>query len=200
MEDFSIREENLLSAEEIAELDQDEVSTLDFLSKAALDGLSLSALATITADEIFGEQIDKDDDQLFLAAMIDETQPLQSELVAKLGAMYDANGFLDPDRYSMQIFKRNAGFTPQDERLAKSVTRDPENTSKSDLYDLGQYCSAVCLKDFQVVVFGREEHVLSSGLISPVFELKPHPDPSKKNTQPDLLCHVNGLRSNCQMV
>lgn len=158
------------------ELSKDESDTLGMLSGAALDGLSLTSLAMITADEIFGDQIDKDDESLFLAAMIDETQPLQSELVAKLHTMFDMSGLVEPDRYSYQLFKRKAGFTARDKRLPKSVTRDPKEEAEPDLSELGQFCVAVCLREYQVVNFASEEHLLSQGMLSPVFEIKPHPE------------------------
>jgi hypothetical protein len=154
------------------ELDKDESETLDYLSNAALDQISLPAVAALAADEIFGKDIDSDKEDLFLNAILDDTQPLQSELMAKLEAMFDANGFMAPDRYSFQVFKRKAGYAPNNK------------TSDDDLARLGQYCAAICLKDYQVVVYDRKEHILSSGMISPVFELKPHEEGKKVKLSP----------------
>lgn len=154
------------------ELDKDESETLDFLSNAALGQISLPAMAALTADEIFGKEMDDTDNEyLFLNALLDETQPLQSELMAKLEAMFDANGFMPPDKYSFQVFKRKAGYT-----VSKK--------SEDDLSKIAKYCAAICLKDYQIIVYDNKEHIISSGMISQVFELQPHPDFKKSKYAP----------------
>jgi hypothetical protein len=159
---------------------EEQARILAELTQDTLDGLSLAALGVLVADEIFGESISIDDQSLFLAAMIDETQPLQSELVAKLNATFDINGYMEPDRYSCQLFKRKAGYSGGDKRLQKSVTRDPEDDSNPDLLELGQYCAAICLKDYQIVKFGQEEYLLNLEKMTPIFELLPHPTSGQK--------------------
>lgn len=153
---------------------EEQAKILSDLTKGLLGDVSLAALGVLTVDEVFGELIDKDDESLFLAAMIDETQPAQSELVAKLSAMFDINGFMEPDRYSCQLFKRKAGYSGRDKRLQKSITRDPEDTSNPDILELGQYCTAICLKDYQIVKFGNQEYLLNLEKMTPIFEILPH--------------------------
>lgn len=138
------------------------------------DQLSLTILGTLAAEEIFGDQIDKNDESLFLAAILDETQPIQSELITRLIMIFDLHGLVEPDRYSYQIFKRKAGFSARDKRLPKSITRDPEDKSEVDLLELGQYCAAICLKDFQIVKFGGQEYTLTEERLTPTFEIMPH--------------------------
>lgn len=130
---------------------------LDELDKDTFSNLSLCSLGVLTADEIFGEAIDVDNESLFLAAMIDETQPLQSELVAKLNTTFEDNKYLSPDRYSCQVFKRKAGYSARDKNLS----------------ELGQYCVAICVKDYQIVKFKNEEHMIPLDHMSPLFELLP---------------------------
>jgi hypothetical protein len=162
------------------QLSNEESDTIGFLSDAAIDAIPLPLLATLTADEIFGDQIDENNESLFLGEIIDETQPLQSELVARLSTLFDTKGFTEPDRFSFQVFKRKAGYGAKDKRLPKSITRDPEDKSDPDIAELGQYCSAICLRDFQVIKFDNDEHFISSGKMTPVFELKPHPNKKSK--------------------
>lgn len=145
---------------------------LDYLSNAALNQILLSEMAVLTVDEIFGKDIDSNKEDLFLNAILDDTQPLQSELIAKLEAMLDANGLVAPDRYSIQVFKRKAGYASNNRK------------SDDDLAKLGQYCAAICLKDYQVIMYDRKEHILSFGMISPVFELKPHEKGKKAKPSP----------------
>jgi hypothetical protein len=147
--------------------------------------LSITALGVLAAEEIFGEQLDVNDESLFLAAIIDETQPIQSELVAKLSMVFDMHELVEPDRYSFQAFKRKAGYSGKDKRLPKSVTRDPEDESDPDLYELGSYCLAICLKDYQIVKFGGEEHMLQLERMTPVFEIRPH-DKKKPADRPSV--------------
>jgi hypothetical protein len=141
------------------DLTDNESDIIKLFSEQIMDGLSLSALGAITGDEIFGDQIDKDDDSLHLVAMMDETQPLQSELIAKICAMLDSHGLIEPDRFSYQMFKRKAGYT------AKSNT---------DLHDICKYCLAICLKDYQIVKFAGDEFLLNSEMMTPIFEILPH--------------------------
>lgn len=163
-----------ISSELVEILNKDEVDTLDYLSNVVLDSLSLPTIAVFTADEIFGQKMDSKDENLFLHAVIDETQPLQSELVAKINAMFEDQNFHDPDRLIFQVFKRTAGYAPNnDEPL------------------LGQYCMALCLKDFQIVSFNKKEHLLSQGMASPLFELesgkkKPRPFVPRNRTKVSL--------------
>ena len=163
-----------------------EAEVLSQLTKDIYNDFSLAALGVMAADEIFGELVDKNDESLFLAAMIDDTLPAQSELVAKLNATFDINGFLEPDRYSCQVFKRKAGYSGRDKRLQKSQTRDPEDTSDPDLLDLGQYCAAICLKDYQIVKFGQKEHLLNLEKMSPIFEILPHSSNKKGADRPSV--------------
>jgi len=154
------------------------------LTEDTLSGLSLPALGVLVADEVFGELIDNKDEALFLAAMIDDTMPVQSELVAKLNATFDINGYMEPDRYSCQLFKRKAGYSGRDKRLQKSSTRDPEDESNPDILELGQYCSAICLKDYQIVKFGQQEYLLNLEKMTPIFEILPHASEKKPSNRP----------------
>ena len=124
--------------------------------------LPLPVLGVLVADEIFGDKMDNEDESMFLSEMLDETQPLQGELMAKLSAMFDANGFYPPDRFSLQVFRRKGGFQ-----------------SKRDDPDFGRYSAAVCLREFQVITFNREENILSNGDVSRFYELVPHPEGKK---------------------
>ena len=124
--------------------------------------LPLPVLAAMAADEMFGKEMDDPAESLFLSALLDETQPLQSELAAKLGATFDANGFHPPDRISLQVFRRKAGFAP-----------------KRDDDDMGRFAVAICLREFQVVVFDRKEDIVLNGSLSPFYELEPHPEEEK---------------------
>lgn len=154
-------------------LTKEELDSFGPLSEA-FDKLSLTVLGTLAADEIFGDQIDADNEALFLAAILDETQPIQSELAARLSTVFDMHGLMEPDRYSYQLFKRKAGYSGRDKRFPKSPTRDPEDKTEADLLELGQYCLAICLKDYQMVRFDGQEHILTAERLSPVFELRPH--------------------------
>lgn len=176
---MKIIEDQLIPPEELTE---DEANTIDFLSNSILDSISLPSLSVITAEEMFGDKISNNDESLFLSAMIDETQPLQSELVARLHHLFDAKGYTEPNFYSYQLFKRKAGFSTRDKRLASNSTS--ENQEKFDLSELGTYCSAVCLNEYQVVKFGNDEHLITAGNISPVFELKPHTGDKKAKPAP----------------
>lgn len=138
------------------------------------DKLSISALTALAAEEIFGKQLDTDDESLFLASIIDDTQVIQSELVAKLNMILDMHGLVDADRFSFQVFKRKAGYSGRDKRLPKSITRDPEDKSDPDLYELGSYCLAICLKDYQIVRFAGEEYMVQLERMTPLFEIRPH--------------------------
>ena len=128
--------------------------------------LPLAVLGALVADEMFGDKMDSKNEDLFLAGMLDETQPLQSELVAKIGAMFEANGFYLPDRLSLQIFKRKAGFR-----------------QKRGDADMGSYSVALCLRDFQVVVFNKQEQLVTNGNTTSFFELEPHPEGSGRNAK-----------------
>lgn len=122
--------------------------------------LSLPVLAALATDEMFGTKIDVKDENLFLSGLLDETQPLQSELAAKLNSTFDANGAHPPDRISLQVFRRKAGFS-----------------QKADDVDMGRFAIAICLRDFQVISFNRKEDIVTSGNLSPIYELEPHPSP-----------------------
>lgn len=121
--------------------------------------LPLPVLAALAANEMFGKKMEPKDENLFLSGLLDETQPLQSELVAKLNATFDANGVHPPDRISLQVFRRKAGFAPKKEDA-----------------DMGRFCVAICLRDFQVISFNRKEEIVTSGNLSPIYELDPHPE------------------------
>lgn len=136
-------------------MDEDEQDMITDLSEQVLNSIPLPALAALTADEIFGESIDENNENMFLKAMIDETQPVQSEFAARIAAMFDAGEINEPSCLSLQILKRKAGYS-----------------SKQEDDKLGNYCCAISLNEFQVVMMGREENVLTPGSMSRIFELK----------------------------
>lgn len=180
-----ISEEDRFDPKELSK-DEAEAEAINLLSNIGLDSVPTHTLLKITADEIFGDEIDKDGESLFLAKIVDETQPLQSELIARLSTLFDENGFNEPDRYSFQVFKRKAGFTVNDKRLPKCDS-DSDSDSDPDLTDLGQYCVAVCLRDYQIVKFNNNEYLITANTVNsvtPVFELEPHPKGKKAKPSP----------------
>jgi len=142
-----------------SDLNEEESETLRFLSETALNSIPLSAIGALGADEIFGEKMDSKNESLFLTALVDETEPLQSELAARLSAMFEGNGFITPDRFVLQVFRRKGGFGGK------------EFMNKQKSIKLGEYTAAICLKDYQLVMFEQKEHLLKSGDISPFFQL-----------------------------
>jgi hypothetical protein len=163
-----ILEENVVPPSELTE---DEASTIEYLSRAVLDSIPLRSLGIITIDEIYGDQIDAAGEDLFLSAMVDETQPLQSELAARLCGILDMQDLVEPDRFSCQVFKRKGGYTTKGD---------------TDLIEICQYCMAVCLKDYQIVRFEDKEYLLYEGMTTPLFEIKPkasRPSIPKNKTQ-----------------
>lgn len=124
-------------------------------------------LAAMVADNLFGDELDDTDEYLFLAAMLDETDALQSELITKLTYMFEMQKYAPPDYWSIQIFKRKAGFRPS--------RNDP---------DFGNYCMAVCLKDYQLVVYDGQEYPISVGQTTPCFELLSQPESKKEKPAP----------------
>ena len=57
----------------------EEQDTVAKISEDVLNSIPLPALATLTADEIFGEDLDEPNENLFLKAFIDETYPIQRD-------------------------------------------------------------------------------------------------------------------------
>jgi len=124
-------------------------------------------LSTIVLDEVYGEELDDPDERLFRSIILDETDPTQAELTAKIGELFEAQDCAIPDRVSLQFFRRKAGF--------RTTRNEP---------DFGNYCMAMCLKDYQIVVFDKEEYFLQPGQTSPYFELLPHPTSKKEKQSP----------------
>lgn len=129
-----------------------------------LDAFMLSGLV---ADSIFGDKLDNKDEHVFLSSMLDETEPLQAEYISKLSAIFERQSYAPPDRWSIQIFRRKAGF----------------KASRNDT-DFGNYSMALCMKDHQIVVYNGQEYPLVMGQTSPCFELKPQPTDKKEKPSP----------------
>ena len=126
--------------------DSDEETELLWnLSEFALNLIPLSSLAMLTSDEIFGDKIDDLTDDLILSQIVDENQPLQSELAIRISILFKSKGMKGPDQLIFQVLKRLAGSHPD-----------------------GKYISAISLCENQIVVVDGEEHVLTPGAISPI--------------------------------
>ena len=147
-------QDNLVPA---SELNEEEIETLKLLTHAALDSIPMSALGLVVAEQIFGEEeLSKKDENLFLSAVLDETQELQSELAARISSYLEGQVLNPPDNFSIQVFRRKAGYTYKEGFDAKH---------------LGKFCAAVCLKDFQAIRFGKDqEYVIREGMRTPIFE------------------------------
>lgn len=138
---------------DVSTFDPEQAEVLRYLSGLALDQVPLPELGIMVMEEIFGKEIDRSNQNLFLAYILDETQPLQGELAARLGGIYESNGFRAPDIFSMQVMGRRAGLSG----------KIPD--------ELGIYCSVMCLRDYQIIKFDDQTHFIGLEKISPVFDL-----------------------------
>jgi len=138
------------------------------LSNLALDSINVGVLAMLTADEVFGERVDEPNEDLFLGQVIDETQPIQAEFMARVCNILEENGLEEPERCVIQLFRRRGGF----------------RTKKTD-DKLGNYTMAICMKDYQVIVYDKEENLLSAGTCSQLYDISEiaHPSVPFKRTQ-----------------
>ena len=143
------------------DLTDKEKEEASFWANMALDSIALPTLGTLVARELFGDSVDDTNETLFKGAFIDETEPLQAELMARVSALVEEQGLTEPDCGVIQIFRRKAGLK-----------------TKKDEDHPGSYCAAVCMKDFQVIVAEKKEHILSAGMCSPLFKITDDDRPS----------------------
>lgn len=111
--------------------------------------LSIPVVGLLVAQELFGDKLDQGGENLFLSEVLDESQPIQGEFGAKLTHLLHANGIEAPENFIFQVFGRKAGHTP------KIVP--------------GKYAMAVGIKDYQVIQYGGQDHILEAGSLTPLF-------------------------------
>jgi len=124
------------------------------MSQLMLDQIPLPAIAILTADEMFGEDLDNKVENLFLKGFVDETHPIQGEFSARIAAMFDHAGFMEPDCLTLQVLGRKAGF-----RTEKTEDK------------IGNYCCAISLGENQIISMNGKENILVPGAMSQIYEL-----------------------------
>jgi hypothetical protein len=136
-----------------------------------LEQYNINLLGRFVIEYLFGDKLDTKDEYLFLSSILDETESLQSELIAKINNLFEEQNYTRPDRVSIQVFRRNAGFR----------TTQNEN-------DIGNYAMAFCLKDYQIIQYDQKEYFVSPEVTqfwtTPCFEFKPHSN--KKGAKPSV--------------
>lgn len=140
----------------------------DFLRANKAD-LPLPGLTTFVADQIFGLDLDKKDEHLFLKAELDETDELQGELINKVRRMLTSHGYADPCAFTLHAYRRLAGFNGQ--------------MKTEDGMDLATpFAIAICLKDYVEITHEGKSHVLRSGQFSPMFHITEKQKPAGAKT------------------
>lgn len=136
------------------EMDQlkDEPDRVDKIREA----MSPEALGLITADYVFGDKLDSKDEDLFLACELDETDDVQSKLVAMIDSIYDQNGMVSPDHHALHVYHRGAKM------------------SLKGVKDLGyKFCSIMVLSGFQCFQMEPNyQHVLQAGKMTRLFDME----------------------------
>lgn len=138
----------------LEDMDDDECETLTSLVETVLDSIDIPTLSVLMADEIFGEQLDSENEYLLLSKILADDSPLRSEFLSKIYSIFESYNLNDPDVILFQVLGRKAGF------------RHPRDL------DYGKYCCLFSLTEHQIFVTDQGEEVLLPGFLSKVYEMR----------------------------
>jgi hypothetical protein len=126
---------------------------LNKLREEISGNIPIESLGLIVADYVFGDQLDKTEEDLFLAHQLDETENLQADLINRVDVVYEQSNTVTPDAYLMHVYHRKAGFKPPKDLPYK-------------------FCALFVLNGFQAVRVGAS-HIqkVDQGKLTKIFEL-----------------------------